>query len=45
MNQANIKQLDSMQQPKQKRQNSAGLKKKKSPDLNFPNGLCGRCQS
>ena len=25
MNQANIKQLDSMQQPKQKRQNSAGL--------------------
>lgn len=30
MNQANIKQLDSMQQSKQKRQNSAGLLKKKS---------------
>lgn len=29
MNQPNIKQLDSMQQPKQKRQNSAGLKKNK----------------
>lgn len=27
MNQPNIKQLDSMQQPKQQRQNSAGLKK------------------
>lgn len=42
MNQANIKQLDSMQQLKQKRQNSAGLKKKSN--LNFPNGFCGRCQ-
>lgn len=33
-----------MQQPKQKKQNSAGLKKK-SPNLNFPNGFCGRYQS